>query len=82
LQIPKKKGFATNDKNLHSDGDFFATRLLAQQLIAVTWIGGIQNGAWFTCRLHLLPSGVDDGERVAREVVFRPCAGVAQVAVR
>jgi hypothetical protein len=68
VQVLKKKGFARNDKNLHSDGDFFAIRLVAQQLIAVTWYRGNQTGA----RLHagfifFRPAG-DDGERAARDV--------------
>jgi hypothetical protein len=41
----KKKGFAMNDKILHSDGDFFAIPRVAQQLIAVTCKKGNLNPA-------------------------------------
>jgi hypothetical protein len=34
VQTTPKKGFATNDKILHPDGDFFAISRVAQQLVA------------------------------------------------
>jgi hypothetical protein len=33
MQISQRKGFATNDKILRRDGDFFALTGVAQQLV-------------------------------------------------
>ena len=76
----KKKGFAMNDKILHSDGDFFAIRQVAQQLIAVTWYRGIKPALWLHAGFIFFRPAGDDGERAARDVSrYR---GVAHAAMR